>query len=184
MIAARSPRYRRAESGKPGFEGRLEIAPATVENPYQKGEFEPVVRNIRESTLATMHSRRQIDDAQKQAGDWLRAQWERMRMGSGAIDPSYEPVDTSGHADPIPDRFLMAAHKLQRARIAVSAEVGWRGWFLIECICCEGCSIAEAAGRRYGGPSRDQAAHTGRLFREALDVLAGHLGYSSVIRSS
>jgi hypothetical protein len=167
---------KRLPIGKPGFDGRMEIVGDVVDSPYRRGEKEPVVRNIRESSLSAMHARGQIDDAQYRAGDWIRAQYERMRMGSGAIDPSYEPVDTSGHSDPIPDRLLRASLAIHDAEQAVIKEVGRRGWQLLECVCVEGCAIAEAAGRRYGKASDLQTRHVGMLFRDSLDVLATHLG--------
>lgn len=179
LIARKKPSRPRPATLMPGYGGTRELVPASVDNPYVRGETESVVRNVRESSLTAMHARKQIDDAHLRAGEWLRKTWEQMRMGSGAIDPSYEPVDTSGHADPIPDRLLMAGLRLHDAREAVCKEVGRRGWLLLECVCAEGCALAEAADRRYGLATERQSYHVGQLFKEALDVLAGHLGYAS-----
>lgn len=160
---------------RPGYEDRMEIVPAEVENPYDKGKFETVVRNIRESSLSTMFARKQIDEAQLRAGEWVRSKIEKSRMSSGAIDPSYEPVDTSGHADPIPDRVIMASQAIAKARIHVGAV----SWPLIELVCGQGHTINEAANRRYGLATEAQVKYTGRLLRETLDVLAAYLGYAS-----
>jgi hypothetical protein len=166
---------------KIGYDGGFELAPGLVDdpNPIFRGQKQAVAVNGRESSLAVMLAKGQIDEAQCRSGDWLRRQYERMRIGSGAIDPSHEPVDTSGHTDPIPDRLLMASLKIHDARAAVVKEVGNKGWALLEAICVEGCLIAEAAGRRYGRVTQSQARYVGMLFRDALDALAEHLGFAT-----
>jgi hypothetical protein len=172
---------KRPTLGPPGYDGRLEIVADTVAdpNPLFRGQKQAVAKNARESSLSSMLARKQIDEAQCRAGDWIRLQYEKMRMGSGAIDPSYEPVDTSGHADPIPDRLLMASLKIHDARAAVVQEVGQRGWQLIEWVCCEGYGVAEATVKRYGYTTRKRLDLTGEMFRDALDALAVHKGFAT-----
>ena len=168
-------------SAPPGFEGRFEPVQSVADNVYgtkDKSGFtikEPVVVNVRESSLTAMHARRQIDDAQLRAGEWFRGKYEAMRMGSMAIDPSYEPVDISGHADPIPDRVIMAGQAISKAR----AHLGVIGATLVELVCGQGFTIAQAANRRYGLATRSQLDYTGRLLRETLDELAAYLGFAT-----
>lgn len=159
---------------RPGFEGKREVVPSEVENPYDKGKFETVVRNIRESSLATMYARKQIDEAQLRAGEWIRAKIEKTRMSSGAIDPSYEPVDTSGHADPIPDRVIMAS----RAVADIRTHLGEVAWPVIHLVCGEGATVAEAAHRRFGLATEAQQKFVGQLLRASLDEAAVYLGYA------
>ncbi|MCP5083270.1 MAG: hypothetical protein GY948_16395 [Alphaproteobacteria bacterium] len=163
---------------RPGYDGRMEQTSDKVESPYRKGEFEVVARNVRESGLLTMLNRKQIDDAQYMAGDWIRRKIERTRMSSGAIDPGYEPVDTSGHADPIPDRVIAAAQALGPVERHVTREHGRQGWLTVRLVCAEGATVSEAAHRRYGLATRAQERATGQLLRDALDEAAIYLGYA------
>ena len=89
-----------------------------------------------------------------------------------AIDPSREPVDTSGIADPIPDRMIAANQRLASAR----AELGVKGFRVVELVCGQGWSIREAAGTTQ---SRQRIEETGMLLRVSLDALAEWLGYAT-----
>lgn len=157
-----------------GFDDKRELVPDSVEDPYDKTRLS-VVRNIRESSLTAMRARGHIDDAQLKAGEWFRAKYEKMRMGSMAIDPSYEPVDTSGYTDPMPDRILIAGQDLARAK----TRLGALGWPVVAEVCGQGFTIAEVANRRYGAATEAQRKFMGLLLRESLDVLAIYLGYAS-----
>jgi len=143
--------------------------PDIVPAAYAQGEFEAVVRNIRESSLGTMRARGQIDDAQLRAGEWFRATYERMRMGSMAIDPQKEPVDTSGFADPIPDRIIKAGQDLAAAR----AVLGPRGYMVCELVCGQGFGIQEVPG------TWRSSEGTGWRLRNALDDLAEWRGFAT-----
>jgi hypothetical protein len=156
--------------GKPGYENRMEIRPAIVESPYAKGEYGPAVRNIRESNLAYMHSHGQIDDAQRMAGEWFRATYERTRMGSMAVDPSHEPVDTSGRADPIPDRAIAAIEELT----VVRGQLGRTSYAIVELVCGQGWSITDVASM----VGRDKRK-IGYIFQSGLDDLAELRGYAT-----
>jgi hypothetical protein len=164
-------RVRRKEAARPGFDGKRHMQPALVDDAYQRGKFEPVVMNVRESVLTDLYAHGRIDDAQLQAGTWFRRTYEQMRMGSMAVDPSREPVDTSGIADPIPNRMIAASQELAAAR----AEIGRDGYRLVELICGEGWSIREASWKK----TMREIEHTGWLFRLSLERLAIWKGYAS-----
>lgn len=165
MLRKRKPQL------QPGYEGRLEVTPFMVDSVYEKGKLEPVVKNIRESSIATMHARGSIDDAQRMAAEWFRAVYERTRIGSMAIDPSHEPVDTSGRADPIPDRAIAAVEELAHVRY----ELGRDGYTIVQLICGQGWSIKEVAGL---GPRR-AGEEIGVVLRRSLDLLAEMRGYAT-----
>ena len=166
---------RRARAARPGYDGRMELAADEVENPYDKGKFETVVRNVRESSLTAMRARGQLSESQYKAGEWIRIKIEGTRMSSGAIDPSYEPVDVSGHSDPIPIRVIAAAQDVGKARRYLGEVV----WPTVDLVCGQGHTITEAANRRYGLATEAQTKFIGRLLREALDELAVYLGYAT-----
>jgi hypothetical protein len=145
------------------------MAAALVDSPLTPGTYDAVVVNIRESPLSTMLARRQIDDAQYEAGKWFRKVYEQTRMGSMAVDPSREPVDTSGIADPIPDTLIAATKLLRAARY----ELGGKGYLIVELVCGQGFTVREQqhVGRTEKG--------TGWLLRHALDKLAEWRGFAS-----
>lgn len=159
------------KSRPPGYDGNREVIPDLVQCPYDKAAFDPVVRNIKESSLSTMHARGQIDDAQFEAGNWFRATYEKTRMGSMAIDPSREPVDTSGIADPIPDRMITANQELALVR----AELGARGYRIVELVCGQGWNVIEATETQ----SRQRIEDNRALLRVSLDALAVWCGYAT-----
>ena len=180
------PRGKLKSIGAPGFDGMREPVPSSVEITVPSGEKgwkkvqHEVVTNIRECPLAYMRSRDWIDDAQLKAGEWFQRQYNNTMLSSGAVDPSYEPVDISGHADPIPDRVLTASQAIAKAKAHLQAQIGVKGWLVIELVCGQGFSIARAAQRRWGFATRGQIEFTGHTLREALDVLAAYLGYATV----
>ena len=153
---------------KHGFDNKYEPREGPVENPYQKGEYEKVTRNTRESSLATMLARKQIDEAQYRAGEWLERQFNRARLGADAVDPSNEPVDVSTRSDPTPDRVVYAAQQIAQAR----KEVGGSFNILVK-VCVEGYNIKVIADQ-YGNNPRT----IGRLFRGGLEQLAIFLGFA------
>jgi hypothetical protein len=159
----------RVVARQPGYDGKREMVAAWVDSPLTPGTSDPVVKNIRESPLATMLARRQIDEAQYEAGSWFRKVYEQTRMGSMAIDPSREPVDTSGQADPIPDALIAASRLLRVARY----ELGGKGYLIVELVCGQGFTVREQqhVGRTEKG--------TGWLLRHALDRLAEWRGFAS-----
>ena len=156
--------------GKPGYEGRMEIQPAIVECVYDKGKYEPAVKNTREGPISYMYARGHIDDAQRMAGEWFRATYERTRMGSMAVDPSHEPVDTSGRADPIPDRAIVAIEELTKVR----AGLGRANYGVVELICGQGWNLYDVS--IIVGADRNKIS---RILRDALDKLAEMRGYAT-----
>jgi hypothetical protein len=156
--------------GRLGYEGKMEVRPATVDCPYVKGERIAVVKNVREGAISWMHSHGQIDDAQRMAGEWFRSTYERTRMGSMAVDPSHEPVDTSGRVDPIPDRAIVAIEELARVR----NELGRTPFEVVELICGQGWGVADVAAMVGRGRNL-----IGSILRDALDDLAEMRGFAT-----
>jgi hypothetical protein len=156
--------------GKPGYENRMEIHPTIVESVYERGAYEPAVKNIREGSISWMYSHGQIDDAQRMAGEWFRETYERTRMGSMAVDPSHEPVDTSGKSDPIPDRAIVAIEELSTVR----NQLGRVRYSVVELVCGQGWAIVDVA---YMVSQKRKLI--GRILREGLDNLAEMRGYAT-----
>ncbi len=72
-----------------------EVAIVEVEDPYalQAGDKIVALRSIRNDPLGRLHSHRQIDDSQYQAGRAFQNDWERAERWPKAVDPSRESVD-------------------------------------------------------------------------------------------
>lgn len=151
----------------------MEIQPAIVESTYTKGEYGPAVKNTREGPISYMYARGHIDDAQRMAGEWFRSTYERTRMGSMAVDPSHEPVDTSGRADPIPERAIAAIEELTFVR----KELGKERYVVIELVCGQGWAVVDVALMYRVGRHR-----VGRILRGSLDKLAEMRGYATRYR--
>lgn len=71
-----------------------EVATVEVDNPLALDPGEKIValRSIRSDPLARLHSHRQIDEAQFQAGRAFQSDWEQAERGPRAIDPTREYV--------------------------------------------------------------------------------------------
>src|SRR5882724_7680554 len=72
-----------------------EVAAVEVDNPFglKPGEKIVALRSIRNDPLGRLHSHRQIDEAQYQAGRAFQNDWEKAERGPRAVDPTREYVD-------------------------------------------------------------------------------------------
>lgn len=119
--------------------------------------------NIRESAVASLEARGQLDECQVKTADVFRAYWEAMGgVGAQAIDYTKEPVDGKGPVEPLPERRLRASEKLREAK----ARLGWRNYDLVCKVCGEGRPFRELAASRR---ERDTMADN---LRSSLDDLA------------
>lgn len=133
--------------------------------------------NTRESSIATMHARRQIDDKQKVAADRFRALYEAAGyVGAQALDYSLEVVD-GGRAptDGLSQRKVDAVRELT----AISGELGQIGYAVIIHVCGQGCTIAQVAAIMLEKqPGKADREYYGKLFRDHIDLLCKFWGYS------
>ncbi|CAH1673336.1 conserved hypothetical protein [Hyphomicrobiales bacterium] len=166
-----------------GSDGRVEIGHKDVKDPYEPEKRLRVTVNVRESPLEILKSRRRIDDAEYEAGQWFRAVYERASIGPlTAFDPTKEPVDGGGFSDPLSDATMQASRDLR----AVLPVVRREGYLLLMSIVGQGKPIAEVAavwGRtvvaikdgKQRRPKSSEAIVTSRLI-EALRDVAEHRG--------
>jgi len=80
-----------------------EVATVEVDNPLavEPGEKIVALRSIRNDPLGRLHSHRQIDEAQYQAGRAFQNDWEKAERGPRAVDPTREYVDGGQMREPI-----------------------------------------------------------------------------------
>lgn len=152
------------------------VSIAIVQDPYSdKGEQIQVLRSVRDDPLAWMKSRRQIDDAQYEAGrKWQRLHGESTIGNIRAIDPGKEAVDGGIMPDAITDRQIAAFQELAEC----AGELGFFGNRLVFAVLGEGRKIVEVASQ-FELVTELEIKYLGRRFRECLEVMAMHWGYAS-----
>jgi hypothetical protein len=141
------------------------------------GNRQRMYRQLRDDPLARLHSHRQIDDAQYQAGRRYQGDFEASQISVAAVDPTREPVDGGRIAEPFGERRMRALKSLARA----DAALGLRGAILMRYFLLERMPI-RAIAAAHAITKRTHVEHLGWEIARHLDTLALHYGY--VARSS
>lgn len=142
----------------------------TVEGPIRgsgaKGKTRTVTVNLAESPLSWLHARGHLDDRLFDAGERLRADYERAQMGP-SVTMRWEPVRIKGSGDHSlthSERQLAAKQRFD----AALAEAGKGLEDILWRVVCAGEGLPDAE-RALGWPSR-----SGKLvLKLALDRVAG-----------
>lgn len=142
------------------------VATLKVVDPF--GDQAEVLQNLRDDPLAGMLARRQIDQAQFEAGRIWQRYMEDTEVGNiRAIDPTKEAVDGGRMPEPLSDSAARAFKELARAH----ALLGMIGESIVRDILGSRLTIQQA-GQRRGYSTKAEQEYMGRRFREALDQLA------------
>lgn len=151
-----------------------QVAPAVVDDPYSDiGEKLTVMRSTRDDPLAAMLSRKEIDQAQYEAGRLFEKYSEQAEIGNiRAIDPMKEAVDGGRIVEPISDRQIGAVRHLgEAARV-----LGVVGEAIIRDILIRRYSF-RIVGVRMKMTSDREINRLRHRFIECLETLAGFWGY-------
>ncbi len=151
------------------------VSVAIVSDPYSTiGEKITVLRSVRDDPLASMHSRRQIDDAQLLAGRKWQRLYEKARIGPiQAMDPGKPYVDGGRMGDPLTVTQMAASDELNVANVVL----GKGGEGLVRDILGNGLSITQAAtGREYY--KNHEIKYVGHRFKTCLESLAILWGFA------
>ena len=151
--------------------GSATVAPIEVDDPYDPGAKIVTLRNLRDDPLGRLHDRKQIDEAQFQAGRRFQADWERAEKGPCAIDPSKEAVDGGLVPDPIDEGQTKALVRIN----GVLRQLGADGSAIVHDILVHGLTMERVANRRDLGGER-WIKYFGQRFRECLDCMAEYYG--------
>jgi hypothetical protein len=153
-----------------------EVAPVEVDDPFglEPGEKIVALRSIRNDPLARLHSHRQIDAVQYQAGRAFQDDWERAERGPQAIDPSRDYVDGAQAREPITEGQRQAVLRLNRAE----RDLGADGSALVHDVLVRGMTM-EQVGQRRCLPTQRSKDYFSRRFRECLDRLALLYGFAT-----
>lgn len=157
-----------------GVSAWAETAAVEVDDPYatRPNEKITVLRQLRSDPLARLHSHRQIDEAQYRAGRAFQRDWEAAERGARAIDPTRERVDGGGSGEPLSERQARARKRL----IALESVLGRTMHRVAHAVLVDGMSMEVLAQRLFNRQGEVSAKYYGRLFRDALDVLAVEYG--------
>jgi len=153
-----------------------EVARVEVEDPLglEPGDKIVVLRSVRNDPLGRLHSHRQIDEAQYQAGRAFQGDWEKAERGPQAVDPTREYVDGVRGREPITEAQRKAVLRLNRAE----RELGADGAALVHDVLIQGMTMVQV-GERRGLCSQRWNDYFARRFRECLDRLALMYGFAA-----
>jgi hypothetical protein len=153
-----------------------QVAEIEVDDPLglEPGDKIVALRSIRNDLLGRLHSHRQVDEAQYQAGRAFQNDWERAERGPRAVDPSRDYVDGGQMREPITEGQRKAVLRLNRAE----RELGADGSALVHDVLLQGMTM-EQVGERRGLRGQRWNDYFARRFRECLDRLALTYGFST-----
>lgn len=135
-----------------------------------------VRRQLRSDPLARLHNRAQIDEAQYAAGRSFQRDCQTAERGTRAIDPRREKVDGGTRDAAITDVHVRARKRL----IALERVLGRTMHRVVHAVLVEGMSMEVVAQRLFAREGEAAAKYYGRLFRDALDVLAVEYGLKRI----
>jgi hypothetical protein len=151
-----------------------EYAAIEVDDPYEAGGKIVTTRQLRNDPLARLHTRSQIDEAQYCAGREYQRIWERTECGARAIDPTKEKVDGGMLPEALKASRMAAFDKLADA----DKELGKQASRIIYDVLVRGLTIELLIAER-GLSGQWQMRIYGKKFRDGLDRLARHFGFSN-----
>ena len=153
-----------------------EVAEVEIDDPLalEPGEKIVALRSIRNDPLGRLHSHRQLDDAQYQAGRAFQNDWERAERGPQAVDPTRDYVDGVRTREPVTESQRMAVLRLSRAE----RELGADGAALVHDVLIKGMTM-DQVGQRRALSSQRWYDYFSRRFRECLDRLALVYGFAT-----
>jgi hypothetical protein len=149
-----------------------------VDDPFSRAGEKPdriiVMRSVRDDPLAHMHSRRQVDEAQFQAGRQWQLFYARAAIGVvRAMDPAKEYVSGGAAPDILNDSQRIAINALREADVALGAA----GSRMVHRILGDGINIHQFAADEGGHSWRDLKAWADE-FAGFLNVLAVEFGFA------
>ena len=173
-MAKRKSRRAKATVLKGARRVHVETAEIEVDDPHatKPGEKIRVQRQLRADPLARLHSHKQIDEAQYRAGRAFQRDCETAARGIRSIDLGRERVDGGAPAEPLTDAQVRARKRLSE----MERVLGRTMHRVTQAVLVEGMSMETIAADLFGRGGEVSVKYYGRLFRDALDVLAGEYG--------
>ena len=153
-----------------------EVAAIDVDDPHatRSGEKITVLRQLRSDPLARLHAHRQIDEAQYRAGRAFQRDSEIAGRGVRALDPSRERVDGGAFAEAVTDAHARAGKRLA----GMERVLGRTMHRVTHAVLVDGLSMETLAKALFDREGEVAVKYYGRLFRDALDLLAVEYGFA------
>ena len=153
-----------------------EVAAIDVDDPHatKSGEKITVLRQLRSDPLARLHAHRQIDEAQYRAGRAFQRDSEIAGRGVRALDPSRERVDGGAFAEAVTDAQVRAGKRLTE----MERVLGRTMHRVAHAVLVDGMSMETLAKALFDREGEVAGKYYGRLFRDALDLLAVEYGFA------
>ena len=157
-----------------------DVAAVEVDDPLglDPGDKIVTLRSLRNDSLARLHSRRQIDEAQFQGGRAFQNDWEKAERGPQAVDPAREYVDGGHFREPITEGQRKAVLRLNR----IERELGADGSSLVHEVLILGMTMEQISGRR-GLRGQRWLDYFAKRLRACLDRLALAYGFATEKRA-
>jgi hypothetical protein len=151
-----------------------DTAEIDVDDPHatRKGQKIRVLRTFRSDPLARLHSRKQIDEAQYNAGRAYQRDVQIAERFVRSLDLSRERVDGGAPPEPLTDAQVRAQKRLT----GLERVLGRTMHRVTRAVLVEGLSMETVAQRLFDRDGELSVKYYGRLFRDALDVLAEEYG--------
>jgi hypothetical protein len=133
-------------------------------------------RALRDDPLGQMHQRRQIGDAQYQAGRKFQSTWEAAGTPLRSSGNIIEHVDGGRTAsDGITDKRIVAAKLLDAWRILLGRD----GYHLVEAVLINKRTVRDVADTGAMMPGKAATTYYGHSFRRQLLELDKAMGFSA-----
>ena len=178
-MARRKSRRAVARDGV-ALRSHTDTASIDVDDPHatKRGQKIRVLRTLRSDPLARLHSHRQIDEAQYRAGRAYQRDVETAERFVRSIDLTRERVDGGTPAEPLTDSQVRASKRLTD----LEGVLGRTMHRVTQAVLVEGMSMETVAVRLFNRGGEASVKYYGRLFRDALDVLAVEYGLAARAR--
>lgn len=172
-MARRKSRRAVARNGA-ALRASAETAEIDVDDPHatRSGQKIRVLRQLRSDPLARLHSHKQIDEAQYRAGRAYQRDVETAERFVRSLDLTRERVDGGTPSEPLTDAQVRARKRLRE----LERVLGRTMQQVTRAVLVDGMSMETVAQRLFNRDGEVSAKYYGRLFRDALDVLAGEYG--------
>ena len=180
-MAKRKSRRARVTVLKGSVRIAADTAAIDVDDPYatKPGEKVRVQRQLRADPLARLHSHGQIDQAQYEAGRTYQRDCETLSRGVRSVDLTRERVDGGAPGEPLTDAQIRARKRLTEMERALGRTMHR----VTQAVLVERMSMETIAAQLFGRAGEASVKYYGRLFRDALDVLAAEYGLAGGTRS-
>jgi hypothetical protein len=151
-----------------------DTAEIDVDDPQatRQGQKIRVLRQLRSDPLARLHSHKQIDEAQYRAGRAYQDDVETAERLVRSLDLTRERVDGGTPSEPLTDAQVRARKRLTE----LERVLGRTMQRVTKAVLVDGMSMETVAQRLFNRDGEVSAKYYGRLFRDALDVLAAEYG--------